>query len=327
VKPINRKSRKKTAFTLVELLTVMSIIIILMSLLIPGLNSTRRFARKVKQKAQFHSIDVALELFKGEHDEYPSSDAFDATTNASYDYCGAMKLCEAMVGQDLMGFHPDSRFREDFSIDGNPAPPPAGTLLYDRNPRISTDDPDEQNLKSRQKNLPPENANAFRLWVIYNTTRANPTDPSPGPHASTLPFNQCSFVLCDVYTRVRNVQTGARIGMPILYYKANTAGTTNPNVNNTVTIDDDTNYFNYRDNDQLVQLVKPWDGGEHIMASNYSGTPPPPVGPRINFYDRINNNQIGLQRGMPFRPDSYILLSAGFDGEYGTTDDIYNFEQ
>ncbi len=27
----------------------------------------------------------------------------------------------------------------------------------------------------------------------------------------------------------------------------------------------------------------------------------------------------------PIRADSYILMSAGFDGEYGTKDDIYNF--
>jgi len=27
----------------------------------------------------------------------------------------------------------------------------------------------------------------------------------------------------------------------------------------------------------------------------------------------------------PYRPDSYILISAGADGEYGTSDDICNF--
>jgi hypothetical protein len=28
----------------------------------------------------------------------------------------------------------------------------------------------------------------------------------------------------------------------------------------------------------------------------------------------------------PYRSDTYILLSAGYDGEYGTVDDIFNFE-
>ncbi len=29
----------------------------------------------------------------------------------------------------------------------------------------------------------------------------------------------------------------------------------------------------------------------------------------------------------PYRSDSFILLSAGFDGEYGTRDDVYNFQK
>ncbi len=28
----------------------------------------------------------------------------------------------------------------------------------------------------------------------------------------------------------------------------------------------------------------------------------------------------------PYRPDSFILLSAGYDGLYGTADDVCNFE-
>jgi len=29
----------------------------------------------------------------------------------------------------------------------------------------------------------------------------------------------------------------------------------------------------------------------------------------------------------PYKPDTFILMSAGFDGEYGTNDDITNFQQ
>ena len=29
----------------------------------------------------------------------------------------------------------------------------------------------------------------------------------------------------------------------------------------------------------------------------------------------------------PYRADSYILMSAGFDGLYGTKDDVFNFEK
>jgi hypothetical protein len=51
------------------------------------------------------------------------------------------------------------------------------------------------------------------------------------------------------------------------------------------------------------------------------------VGPLETFYWRINNGDILLPNGRPWRADSYILLSAGNDGLYGTVDDIYNFQE
>ncbi len=56
----------------------MSIIIILMSVLVPGLNRARIFAKIVTQKGQFHEISKGLELFRNDHQEtYPDSGAAD----------------------------------------------------------------------------------------------------------------------------------------------------------------------------------------------------------------------------------------------------------
>ena len=55
----------KKGFTIIELLTVMSIIIILMSLLVPGLNRIRKLAKDLAQKAQFYDIDKALNDYPG----------------------------------------------------------------------------------------------------------------------------------------------------------------------------------------------------------------------------------------------------------------------
>jgi len=221
VKPITTRTSKKAAFTIVELLTVMSIIIILIGLLVPALNMVKQYARRVRQKAQFHSIDVAMELFNNEWDGYPDSDAQD---EAGQDYCGALKLCEAMVGQDLMGFHPDSHFRSDCE-DG------AGNPLY-ATPTNGFDpaatDPD--NLKVRRTYLQLENVHAYRLWNIY------------GKGGGTAPFDEDLFVLCDVYNRVRNVDTGRKIGMPILYYRANTSNTMH-DPNGTLPTDTDDNDY------------------------------------------------------------------------------------
>ena len=281
-----------TGFTIVELLTVMSIIIILMGLLAPAMNRVRRYARKVNQKNQFHSIDVALELFRAEFDGYPDSGARDGSTPAGgVPYCGAMKLAEAMMGQDLLGFHPASRFRAD-GMDG------FGNQLYYCTPPPP---PPPDNVKARKDYyLPLENANAYKLKDLYS---------NPGPFA---PIQDRVVVLCDVYTRGTNLTTGKRVGMPILYYEANTSRTTHdetlPNPAG--------NIYNYLDNNVLVGLGKPWDPATpHTLFDNAQ-----------KFYESTWNEKV-TSMVRPYRADSFILISAGFDGEYGTPDDVFNFEE
>lgn len=292
MKPITKQSDKKAAFTIVELLTVMSIIVILIGLLVPSLNMVKRYAKGVRQKAQFHSIDSAMELFNSEWDGYPPSDALD---EANVNYCGAMKLCEAMVGQDLMGFHPNSRFRRD-ATDG------AGNDLY-ATPTNGFDPPPD-NLRARKSYLQLENVDAYRLWHLYGQGNTGPSFSGDGEDL---------FVLCDVYNRVRNQDTGKKIGMPILYYKADTSNTMHdPN-----DPDNDENIYDYHDNHELVDLGLPWDAtGTHPLSDV-------PVGER--FYEITRDDRIDIDTGRPRRPDSYILISAGFDGMYGTDDDVFNF--
>jgi type II secretory pathway pseudopilin PulG len=296
MKPITKQSDKKTAFTIIELLTVMSIIVILIGLLVPSLNMVKRYAKEVRQKAQFHSIEAALELFSGEQQgTYPPSDALDKV--GGVDYCGAMKLCEAMVGQDLMGFHPNSHFLADCT-NGT-----SGYYLYD-NPPLQGLSPDAAtNLKLRKgPYLQTDNANAYRLWQLYGA-------------ANISPFTKANlFVLCDVYNRVKNQETGKGIGMPILYYKANIANTKHDPNDVPVAGDDKGQIYNYLDNDALVSLGP-------------TGVTHPLNGTTTNFYEITKDNRISITTGRPYRPDSYILISAGFDGIYGTNDDIFNFEK
>ena len=293
MKPITKKSDKKAAFTIVELLTVMSIIVVLIGLLVPSLNMVKRYAKGVRQKAQFHSIDTAVELFNSEWDGYPPSDAKDETNQ---DYCGAMKLCEAMVGQDLMGFHPNSRFRSDCTNGTNPlyATPTNGF------------EPPPEDLKLRKTYLQLENVDAHRLWHVYWKGNTGPAFAGDGEDL---------FVLCDVYNRVKNQDTGKKIGMPILYYKADASNTIHDPNGLFPTDTDDRDYiYNYLDNDELVKLGMPWDvAGTH------------PLSDARKFYETTRDDRIGIDTGRPHRPDSYILISAGFDGMYGTDDDIFNF--
>jgi type II secretory pathway pseudopilin PulG len=79
-----RQSENRMGFTIVEILTVMSIIVILIGLLVPALNMAKRYATDVKQQAQFHGIDVAMQLFYSEFEGYPDSDAWD---DAAVSWC------------------------------------------------------------------------------------------------------------------------------------------------------------------------------------------------------------------------------------------------
>jgi type II secretory pathway pseudopilin PulG len=301
MKPITKQSDKKTAFTIIELLTVMSIIVILIGLLLPSLNMVKRYAKEVRQKAQFHSIEAALELFSGEQQgTYPSSIAKDDST-ATLDYCGAMRLCEAMVGQDLAGFNPNSHFWANCTVNGTDKlydNPPVGAPLW---PNLANP---ADNLKARKSYLQADNANAYRLRELYGT-------------GNTAPFSGDSenlFVLCDVYNRVKNHDTGKSIGMPILYYKANISNTKHDPNDVPTPADDKGQIYNYLDNDALVNLGP-------------TGVIHPLNGATTNFYEITKDDRITITTGRPYRPDSYILISAGFDGIYGTNDDIFNFEK
>ncbi|UCG57860.1 MAG: type II secretion system protein [Phycisphaerales bacterium] len=296
MKLVVRQSKKQRGFTIVELLTVMSIIVILIGLLVPALNQVKRYAWKVKQKTQLHSISAAIEMFNSEFDGYP--DSGEKGPDGGF-YCGAMKLCEAVMGQDLLGFHPDSTFRSDGTAY-DPVTGAAKDLYPDANTVSASIYRD--NLSTRKgPYLPLESANAYALGDL---------------HRNTGPFDAGQFVLCDEYRRVQHIRTGKKVGMPVLYYKANTARSRH----NAGNPDDPENIYNYRDNHSLVMLGMPWDppsaGGQPHRLFENNGQ---------RFYMNTKNEMV-TTASRPYKADTFILISAGFDGEYGTPDDICNFD-
>jgi len=66
--------RKRTGFTIVELLAALGIIALMVGLLIPALSMVRNTAKETKQKAQFATIELALTAFKNDYGDYPRSD-------------------------------------------------------------------------------------------------------------------------------------------------------------------------------------------------------------------------------------------------------------
>jgi len=229
-----------------------------------------------KQMAELKSIETALELVRSELGYYPPSDAMDEEGRA---YCGAMKLCEAAMGQDLMGVHPRSRFRRDGTDD-------SGGPLYDSN-----------TLKVREgPYLPIEIVNAYRLRDLYKDVG---------------PFDGNEYVLCDVWRRVTHIGTGKKVGVPVLYYKARASKTAH-DINDP---NNPENIYDYRDNHALLALGVPGKPEQrHPLFEN----------PRI-FYEMTRDYKV-TKLSRPNRADTFILLSAGYDGLYGTQDDVANFD-
>jgi len=142
-----------------------------------------------------------------------------------------------------------------------------------------------------------EKANAERLYDIYTGS------------INTLPQN--SLVLCDNFTKRRTgTANNKKTGMPILYYRANTRYKIQDSSRFPQTI------FDFRDNAEVLALGLADDRSNHDLDNS------------AKFDEAIINTQINIQDiPVPYRAQSFILLSAGKDGIYGTGDDIFNFDK
>lgn len=278
--------KNKKALTIVELLTVLAVMAILVSLLLPAVTQINIMAKETRQKAQFVTIGIGLETFRNDFVDYPESRYNNAT-----DYSGAQILSEAMVGYDLFGVHPDTEFRSDGQWN-------SGADEYEPDPTASNYNGNERKGPYIEvEKIPP-----ILLDDLYNTT--NPD----GLAGNT-------YVLTDTFKRTYS-HLDQKFGMPILYYKAksnkiehNTSGGTN-------------NIFDFLHNNSISEnLNAPWDtskpqelGDNKFYSNEYIANK--------NF-----QNPSASSNYLPYNKDSYILISAGRDGLYGTDDDIFNFDK
>jgi hypothetical protein len=277
-------SRRERGVGFWPTLLVVSLVFLLM-LLIQVIRRIMPFTVEIRQQAQLAAMMTALELRANEFAGYPPSDANDPT---GVPYGGALKLCEAVMGRDLLGVHSESVFGAD-GLDAT------GTLdLYPDVESLGQVDREANLTARRGPYFQPEKANAYRLVDIYGKSH-------------TGPFDESLFVLCDIYIRKR--PSGVKTGMPILYYRADRDGTTH-DVNDP---DNSENIYDYRDNQVLLSLGVP---GEPNAVH--------PLSDPRRFYMNTQSDKIVTQ-AKPYNADSFIFISAGYDGLYGTADDICNF--
>ena len=297
----------KLGFSLVEMLITLGIIAVLVGLLVPALNMAHDMALKVKQQMQFTGIGIALEAFASDsgYGDYPPSNNNQYIT-AGDNYTGTQKLAEALIGLDGFGWHPDSIFATHGMeyMDGS------GKHLYYPSSHTAEYTPAEieDNLRSRMgPYLDLDKVGAIQLGSIYGSTLLT----------ANL-FDTQGLVLTDVYGTVRHADTGSKVGSPILYYRANTTGTSHdgasfaPGAAPAPTDYHPHYYYEFFDNQALLRLGTP-DGETHPMDGDWQW-----------FYEHTTNPKI-TQPAKPYNDDTFILQSAGPDGLYGTQDDVFNF--
>ncbi len=270
-------------FSMVEVLVTIAIISLLIALFVPAVGKINEVASRVRQKAQFGNIERALEAYNTDHNAYPVSFSFDAGASCH----GAQILGEAIMGLDGLGLHPDSIFSPDRQ-DG------AGVDLYYPEISVLTQPEQDANLQNRiGPYLENDAANATRFGNIYG----------PALQPDTM-------VLADMFTK--EMRTGLKAGMPILYYRANTANSGHDPA------DWGNSVYNFGHNTTILNLGTPWSSaaGSHTMDPSNS----------VLFYRNTQDPRF-TAKAQPYRSQSFILISAGKDGDYGTADDVYNFDR
>ncbi len=299
-----RHVRGRSAFSLIELLVVIAIIALLTGILVPGMKMVTRAAKRLKQASVFHGYATGLELFNKDFDDYPDSAIEANAFGLGQVVSGGQHLAEALLGRDLRGFDP----RTKWCANGE-------------NPDVYSN---SQASKNRRKELYVEQKDdgAYLPNLLFANT------------ASVFSENGArrSPVLTDIFLKKRvslSSGPGVRVGSPVLYFKADTRsrlglfmGTDPLGIANHAKW-----IYNYEDNRALIELGSVLDQAvKHEFDENqnvmYQGNS---IDGLQFFYETIKNPRVDTYE-KPFNPKTFILMSAGPDGVFGTKDDVTNFD-
>lgn len=366
---INCETRTpRRAFTLVEMLTVVVIVAILVGILVPTVNRARVKARETVTRATVATLSTGLDTFRADQrigGAYPPS-ASDLINGNRYMYgvtdprgrasllpteiSGASLLVWALAGADLLGcpgFRPfgvTPFWAHSTGADYNQQTPErsGAYALYPQN-HARAGQPVHQRaapyvdmgkikVTRYDDKLPVRGASGAGGYVIDAEQKASETMGLGAGPERRFPFFLDGF------------------GAPILYFRADAAGTIAADLSPDEPLDPQNpqrGIYHFLDNGALLA-----SGAQYLGRSGPPGTRQQPLQLRAKasaerphnltwqpttitlgtqalstrqFMKYIRNKNVTAKL-QPANADSYLLISAGEDGNFGTGDDIANFE-
>ena len=327
------KEPKKRGFTLIELLVVIAIIALLMAVLNASVRKVKIVSKNLRQKAAFHAGEVSLELYSKDFGDYPDSSRI-LGSDGTY-VTGAQRVAEALFGRDDQGFHPKSKWHPAEDMAGTTPHP--GSDLYTNN-----------TLKDRKK--PYFERKRVGFYTINDLWSSSGFGPSQIYTSAGATFGtQMAPVFTDVFAQNKiTLPNGEneKVGMPILYFKADrtkedfrtiTYGD-NGRQSKKITIPlsdinaQDYKYWTYNFDDNINILDLPWLRDPTDPDKETGDIEPHYQDPEINnpagaFYKLITQREDEATHFYrPHNATTFIFVSAGYDGIYGTKDDLMNFD-
>ncbi len=328
-------------FTLVELLAVIAIIALLVGILIPAVSKVKEQARKTSTNATLATLDTGIAGYRAENrlgGGLPPSASDRGGASPTYQVkspysrlgitgdmrmAGAGLLVWALAGADLQGtpgFRTLSGSSEWSTVTGSD-PGEAYELDNNGQPKVARSGPYVDVDKIATSSF-QEASQSFEI-PAETEARAALNQPLSGNNGRKYPMFLDAF------------------GFPILYFRADPAGVGMADVTPPSGTSPPRGIYHLADNYPLLdnsssntRLVLLSHGLDHNMTDDgapwYStgGSGPNPGGrplPEGSFGFYIRNKSVNA-RWLPHNKDSYLLISPGPDGRYGTSDDITNFE-